>query len=93
MKNCTICGRPKSPKRPCAHNIGEHGPTPEHYVARVRKCLRCREGFDSSYAGDRVCPTCRERESMREAECIRRGDTPALYLSPFEPDYLPLSLE
>lgn len=52
-------------------------PPPEHYVAKERSCLRCGKGFDSAFAGDRICGPC--RTGQEEAE--RKGhwhldDTP-----------------
>lgn len=31
----------------------------------VRLCLKCREPFPSSWAGERVCKTCKSRDEWR----------------------------
>ncbi len=42
-------------------------PTTEFaYVAKTRRCLMCREPFESSWAGERVCRCCKGRNSWRE---------------------------
>ena len=49
-------------------------PVPERtYVAKTRPCLRCREPFESEWAGERVCGRCKRRDRWREEyEIIRR---------------------
>ena len=33
--------------------------------AMVRLCLKCREAFESHWAGERVCKTCKSRDEWR----------------------------
>jgi hypothetical protein len=41
-------------------------PEPERvYDAKVRNCLKCREEFDSSWPGERVCKRCKSTDGWR----------------------------
>ena len=31
----------------------------------MRRCLKCRESFESNWAGERVCKTCKSRDEWR----------------------------
>ncbi len=43
-------------------------PIPERvHVAKTRKCLNCREPFESEWSGERVCKHCKSLDSWREA--------------------------
>ncbi len=43
-------------------------PKPERvHVAKTRKCLKCREPFESEWSGERVCKHCKSLASWREA--------------------------
>jgi hypothetical protein len=33
--------------------------TPSHHIQKRRRCLFCREAFDSAWAGERICPACK----------------------------------
>lgn len=84
------CERPAQARKTiCATCLGNHAPVPDHHVAAVRSCLRCGEGFESSWSGDRRCPACRERERLAEKDAAKRGHTPAHYVSPLEPLHVP----
>ncbi len=37
------------------------------HVAKTRKCLKCREPFESEWSGERVCKHCKSLNSWREA--------------------------
>ena len=41
-------------------------PKPESGERKPRKCLMCRSTFSSSWAGDRVCKSCKGTNSWRE---------------------------
>ncbi len=42
-------------------------PKPERtYIAKTRRCLKCREPFESEWAGERVCVRCKGSSSWRE---------------------------
>ena len=42
-------------------------PEPERvHVAKTRKCLKCREPFESEWSGERVCKHCKSLNSWRE---------------------------
>ena len=45
--------------------------TPE-YVAKLRRCLKCREEFESSWAGERICGTCKKQDCYRSASLRER---------------------
>ena len=80
---CIVCGEPTlRSDRLCGHHLSSHDPVPEHHVAAERACLRCGSGFESSWAGDRVCPKCRERQN--DAERSARWND-----SPLEPEETP----
>ena len=84
------CERPAQPrKKLCGYHLGNHDPVPDHHVAADRTCFRCRETFASTWAGDRTCPTCREQLHRAEKEAVKRSQTPAHYVSPYEPDGIP----
>jgi hypothetical protein len=34
-------------------------------VPKRRRCLRCRDKFDSDWAGDRICPRCKQSSAWR----------------------------
>ena len=85
---CEVCGKPSYNKL-CGWHLGNHDPVPEHHVAAERTCLRCGEGFESSWAGDRICDPCRQREYWAEKDAIKRGHTSAHYDSPLEPHETP----
>ena len=87
-RQCKICGKP-SARILCGYCASNHCPTPEHHVAAERTCLRCEQGFESSWAGDRICSPCRQREVYAERDAIKRGHTPATFDSPYEPDGVP----
>ena len=41
-------------------------PEPERvYEAKVRNCLKCREEFNSSWPGERVCKRCKSTDGWR----------------------------
>ncbi len=41
--------------------------TPERtYIAKTRRCLKCRELFESNWAGERICRRYKGRNSWRE---------------------------
>ena len=75
--HCIVCGKPCRGEV-CSHHLVHHDPVPEHHVAQERPCLRCGEGFESTWSGDRICPRCRERQKDWE----RRG---YWHDNPFEP--------
>ena len=35
-------------------------------VAKTRRCLKCREPFESEWSGERVCKHCKSLNSWRE---------------------------
>jgi hypothetical protein len=35
------------------------------FVAKKRDCLKCRQTFESSWAGERVCRRCKSNDSWR----------------------------
>jgi hypothetical protein len=37
----------------------------KEFVAKTRCCLKCREAFESSWAGERVCRRCKSNDSWR----------------------------
>jgi hypothetical protein len=42
-------------------------PEPERTcAAKTRRCLKCREPFDSEWSGERVCKHCKSLNSWRE---------------------------
>ena len=42
-------------------------PEPDRtYEPKERKCLKCREGFLSSWPGERICRTCKSSSAWRE---------------------------
>ena len=88
---CIVCGTPTlRSDRLCGHHLISHDPVPEHYVAKERKCLRCCKKFDSTFAGDRVCPSCRERQYDAERSA-RWNDSPLEpeETPPLEPEEMP----
>ena len=95
MKLCEVegCDRPAQKKKSvCGLHLGTHDPVPEHHVAADRGCLRCRTIFSSAWAGERICPDCRERERKAEQQAAKRGKSHAYYDSPFEPLHTPSTL-
>ena len=36
------------------------------YIAETRRCLNCRERFESSWPGERICRRCKARDSWRD---------------------------
>ena len=43
-------------------------PKPERtYVAKTRRCLKCREPFESEWSGERICRRCKDTKSRRGA--------------------------
>ena len=36
-------------------------------VAKTRRCLKCREPFESEWSGERVCRHCKSLDSWRQA--------------------------
>ncbi len=50
--------------KPRSHRKPEPEPGPD---AKTRACLRCREDFVSEWAGERVCPTCKNGGAWRRA--------------------------
>ena len=43
-------------------------PAPERtYVAKTRRCLKCRKPFESEWAGERICQHCKSLDSWRRA--------------------------
>jgi hypothetical protein len=48
--------------------IGEAGrvdATGRHDAPKFRKCLKCRESFESEWAGQRVCGKCKKKTHWR----------------------------
>ena len=37
----------------------------QELVAKIRPCLKCRDPFESSWAGERVCRRCKSNDSWR----------------------------
>jgi hypothetical protein len=37
---------------------------PAHHVAARRLCFMCRQTFDSSWQGERICPECKNGEGF-----------------------------
>ena len=37
------------------------------YEVKVRKCLMCRDSFESAWPGERVCPKCKQTNLWRAA--------------------------
>ncbi len=35
-------------------------------TVKIRKCLRCQTGFESSWSGERVCPNCKRSNAWRQ---------------------------
>ena len=62
-KRCEVCGDP-SARTICSFCQSNHCPVPEHHVAAERPCLRCPETFNSAWAGERICPRCRELDRL-----------------------------
>lgn len=86
-RTCSVCGKPtRNSNKLCGWHLGNHDPVPEHHVAKVRPCIRCRKAFESTWAGDRVCSRCRDLEERAE----REG---RLHESPLEPVYTPAAAE
>jgi hypothetical protein len=46
-------------------------PTPE-YVAKLRRCLKCRGKFESTWAGERICGTCKKQDCYSSASLRER---------------------
>ena len=43
-------------------------PQPDRvYEVKVRKCLMCRDTFESAWPGERVCPKCKQTNLWRAA--------------------------
>lgn len=40
-------------------------PAPAPHVAKDRSCLRCRNGFQSNWSGERICPRCKSSSSWQ----------------------------
>ncbi|MDX1709915.1 MAG: hypothetical protein R3316_02110 [Rhodovibrionaceae bacterium] len=34
-------------------------------LRKTRKCLRCRERFESEWAGERICPRCKSSQAWK----------------------------
>ncbi len=51
-------------------------PEPERvHVAKTRKCLKCREPFESEWSGERVCKHCKSLDSWRDGEDFRSANS------------------
>ena len=37
----------------------------QRYEQKRRRCLRCQDEFDSAWAGDRICPRCKQSSAWR----------------------------
>lgn len=80
---CIVCGKPTlRSDRLCGLHLNNHDPVPDHHVPAERACIRCQVPFESTWAGDRVCPGCRERQC--DAERSARWND-----SPLEPEETP----
>ncbi len=67
-RQCEVCGK-ASVQNICPFCQSNHCPVPEHHVPAERPCIRCREPFDSTWAGDRICGDCR----LAESDADRKG--------------------
>lgn len=47
-----------------ADEIEERAPEPV-YESKVRSCLMCGEAFESAWAGERICASCKSRSRWR----------------------------
>lgn len=50
---------------------GSLAETPAPDVAKVRKCLRCRDSFPSQWSGERICARCKSSTAWRNGEALR----------------------
>lgn len=51
---------------------GHHKPKPDNADARKRrKCLMCSNQFNSDWAGDRVCKSCRNSRAWKDGDTQR----------------------
>lgn len=48
-------------------------PAPD--VAKMRQCLRCRTGFVSNWAGERICSRCKSTNAWRNGSPHRSSIT------------------
>ena len=55
-REAVCCGMTNKFKKPISERKDE---------AMVRLCLKCREAFESHWAGERVCKTCKSRDEWR----------------------------
>ncbi len=46
-------------------------PEPEFkYEHKVRRCLMCRESFDSAWPGERICSRCKQKQQWRTGSSL-----------------------
>ena len=46
-------------------------PTSERtFVAKKRQCLKCRDSFESSWVGERVCRRCKSNDGWRSGSMV-----------------------
>ncbi len=38
------------------------------HIPSRRRCLRCETGFDSAWAGERICPHCKSTSAWRSGQ-------------------------
>jgi hypothetical protein len=43
----------------------------EVQLRKTRKCLRCRDTFDSEWAGERICPRCKSSQAWKSGSYER----------------------
>ena len=55
------------------HRHSKPAPTPVPGARKARRCLMCRNPFESEWVGERVCRRCKDTSAWREGDATARN--------------------
>ncbi len=62
----TVCRTPEDLKvTEAEESVDAHFDLTRRFEAKTRKCLMCGEAFESQWAGERVCKSCKSTAAWR----------------------------
>jgi predicted RNA-binding Zn-ribbon protein involved in translation (DUF1610 family) len=65
---------PKTARKPSQMSQMEEAEPVTVVATKARRCLSCEETFMSQWAGERVCPRCKQTSAWRGGLSYRRTD-------------------